>query len=63
MPSFSHSRIGKYESCPLQYKFAYIDRIKVVAEDTIETFLGSRAHEALEKLYRDKEIDVAGGIA
>ncbi|NQT80163.1 MAG: PD-(D/E)XK nuclease family protein [Candidatus Aminicenantes bacterium] len=57
MPSFSHSRIGKYESCPLQYKFAYIDRIKVVAEDTIETFLGSRAHEALEKLYKDKRFE------
>ena len=57
MPSFSHSRIGSFENCPLQYKFAYIDHIKVEAEDTIETFLGSRVHEALEKLYRDKRFE------
>ncbi|MFW6140314.1 MAG: RecB family exonuclease [Acidobacteriota bacterium] len=55
MTAFSISRIGAYEKCPLQYKYAYIDRIKVEAEDTVETFLGSRIHEALEKLYRDKQ--------
>ena len=53
MPSFSHSQIGTYETCPLQYKYAYIDRVKIVVE-TIEAFLGSRVHEALEKLYRDR---------
>jgi len=57
MPSFSHSRIGAYETCPLKYKYTYIDNIKVEAEDTIETFLGSRVHEALEKLYRDKRFE------
>jgi putative RecB family exonuclease len=57
MPSFSHSKIGTFEACRLQYKFAYIDKIKVEAEDTIETFLGSRVHEALEKLYRDKRFE------
>lgn len=57
MPSFSHSRIGSFETCPLQYKYAYIDRIKVEVEDTVETFLGSRVHEALEKLYRDKKFE------
>ena len=57
MPSFSHSRIGNYENCPLKYKFSYIDKIKVEAEDTVETFLGSRVHQALEKLYRDKRFE------
>lgn len=57
MPSFSHSKIVAFETCPLQYKYAYIDRIKVEAEDTVETFLGSRVHEALEKLYRDKKFE------
>ncbi len=57
MPTFSHSKIGTFDTCPLQYKFAYIDRVKVEAEDTIETFLGSRVHEALEKLYRDKRFE------
>lgn len=57
MPSYSHSKIGAFEACKLQYKFAYIDKVKVEAEDTIETFLGSRVHEALEKLYRDKRFE------
>ena len=46
-------RIGTFETCPLQYKFHYIDKIKVEQEDTVETFLGSWVHEALEKLYTD----------
>ncbi|MDH7511882.1 MAG: PD-(D/E)XK nuclease family protein [Clostridiales bacterium] len=54
MPVFSISRISTYDACPLQYKFAYIDCLKVEAEDTVETFLGRIVHEALEKLYRDK---------
>jgi len=57
MPSFSHSKISAFESCKLRYKFAYIDKIKVEAEDTIETYLGSMAHEALEKLYRDRRFE------
>ena len=57
MATFSHSRIGTYETCPLQYKFCYIDKIKVEQEDTVETFLGSRVHEALEKLYTDLKFE------
>src|SRR3989338_541965 len=57
MTKFSHSRIGTYETCPLQYKFCYIDKIKVEQEDTVETFLGSRVHEALEKLYTDLKFE------
>jgi len=57
MTSFSHSRLSSFEICPLKYKFAYIDRIKVEAEDTIETYLGSRVHEALEKLYRNLQFE------
>ena len=57
MATFSHSRLSSYETCPLRYKFAYIDRVKVEAEDTVETFLGSRAHEALEKLYRKLQFE------
>jgi len=55
MAVFSVSRIGTYGTCPLQYKYAYIDHVEVEAEDTVETFLGQRVHQALEKLYRDKQ--------
>ncbi len=57
MSTFSHSRLSSYETCPLRYKFAYIDRVKVESEDTVETFLGSRVHEALEKLYRNVQFE------
>lgn len=57
MPSFSHSKIGTFENCKLQFKYRYIDRIRVEFEDTIETFLGSRVHETLEKLYRDRRFE------
>lgn len=53
MPIYSHSRLSTYETCPLQYKLKYIDKIEVEEEEGIEAFLGSRVHEALERLYKD----------
>jgi putative RecB family exonuclease len=50
---YSHSRLSKFESCPLQFKFAYIDEVETDVEETVESFLGSRVHEVLEKLYKD----------
>ena len=52
MPVYSHSQLSTYETCPHQYKLAYIDKIEVETE-SIEAFMGSRVHDALEKLYRD----------
>ena len=52
MPTYSHSRLSTYETCPHQYKLAYIDKIETETE-SIEAFMGSRVHDALEKLYRD----------
>lgn len=52
MAVYSHSRLGTFETCPLRYKLAYIDRIKR-EEEGIEAFLGSRFHEVMEKLYKD----------
>ena len=57
MPNFSHSKIKTFESCPLKYKFNYIDKIKVEIENTVEAFMGSVVHKALEKLYRDLMFD------
>ena len=53
MPTFSHSRIGCFEQCPLKYKFNYIDKLETEIEETVEAFLGKRVHETLEKLYKD----------
>lgn len=53
MQTFSHSRISCFEQCPLKFKFNYIDKVETEIEETVEAFLGSRVHEALEKLYKD----------
>jgi putative RecB family exonuclease len=55
MPTYSHSQLSTYQTCPHQYKLAYIDKIKVETEG-IEAYMGSRVHEALEKLYRDLKV-------
>lgn len=55
MPTYSHSQLSTYETCPHQYKLAYIDKIKTETEG-IEAFMGSRVHDALEKLYRDLKV-------
>jgi len=52
MSTYSHSQLSTYETCPHQYKLAYIEKIKAETEG-IEAFMGSRVHDALEKLYRD----------
>lgn len=53
MATFSHSRISSYETCKLKYKYSYIDKVETEIKGTIETFMGSRVHETLEKLYKD----------
>ena len=50
---YSHSRLSTFEQCPYKYKLKYIDKIQPETPYTIETFLGTRVHEVLEKLYRD----------
>ncbi|CBE67945.1 MAG: PD-(D/E)XK nuclease family protein [Candidatus Methylomirabilis oxygeniifera] len=54
-PIYSASRLSTYESCPLQYRFRYIDRIHRT-EESIEAYLGSRVHEALNALYRTLQL-------
>jgi len=53
MMIYSYSRLSTFEQCPFKFKLRYIDNVKPEEEETIESFLGSRVHETLEKLYRD----------
>ncbi len=57
----SHSRLSTFETCPLQYKFRYIDKIKRDVE-SIEAFMGSRVHDTLEKLYRDLKVTKVNSV-
>lgn len=54
MPVYSHSRLETYRNCPLCFRFKYIDKLDTEVTETVEAFLGSRVHDALEKLYRDR---------
>ncbi len=51
MAYFSHSKISTFEQCKYKYKLQYIDKVKVEIPTTIEAFMGSTVHKALEKLY------------
>ena len=53
MPTYSHSRLETCENCPRLYKLQYIDKVEIEETESVEAFLGSRVHEALEKLYKD----------
>jgi len=53
MTVYSHSRLSCYEQCPQKFKYQYIDKVEPTVVETVEAFLGTRVHEALEKLYRD----------
>jgi len=53
MAVYSNSRLSCFEQCPQKFKFRYIDLIKPEIEETVESFLGTRVHEALKKLYTD----------
>jgi len=55
MTVYSHSRLSCYEQCPQKFKLQYIDKVETEIEQSIEAFLGSCVHEALEKLYRDHD--------
>ncbi len=47
---YSISRVGVFDDCRLRYRYQYIDRLKADKE-TIEAYMGSRVHEALQEFY------------
>jgi putative RecB family exonuclease len=48
---YSPSKINTFNECKLRYKYRYIDGL-VSDVETIERFLGSVVHEALEEFYK-----------
>ena len=53
MACHSYSALSAFEQCPKKYEYRYILKPVVEQTTTVEAFLGSRVHEALERLYRD----------
>ena len=55
MTTYSYSRLNTFDSCPRKYHYQYVAKIKLEERfKSIEAFLGSRVHESLERLYRDR---------
>jgi putative RecB family exonuclease len=48
---FSHSRLSTYERCPRRFQYRYLLGIPPEGE-SVESYLGKRVHEVLERLYR-----------
>jgi putative RecB family exonuclease len=46
---YSHSRLASFENCPRQFRYRYVDRIRVEVE-SIEAFMGKLVHAVVEKL-------------
>ena len=68
MTTYSYSRLNTFDSCPRKYHYQYVAKIKLEERpEGIEAFLGSRVHDALEKLYREhsngKTMTKAGLVA
>jgi len=59
--AYSHSQLESFENCPLKYRLQYIERIRT-GRKSIEAFMGSMVHAALEKLYRDVRMSRCPGI-
>ncbi|MBS3062267.1 MAG: PD-(D/E)XK nuclease family protein [Candidatus Diapherotrites archaeon] len=57
MTTYSHSRLSCFETCPLQFKWRYVEKREALKGEGIEAFMGSRVHEALEKLYKDALVE------
>ncbi len=54
---YSHSRLSTFENCKQAFKLRYIDKIDLGIE-SVEAFMGSRVHNALEFLYNKVKMGV-----
>lgn len=51
---FSHSRLQTLDDCPKRYRLRYVEGLKE-AFQTIEAFMGTVVHEALQWAYAERE--------
>ncbi len=56
MTKYSNTRLTQFENCPYAYNLKYNEKVET-PYTTIESFMGTRVHEALEKLYTDLQND------
>lgn len=54
---YSHSRLKTFENCRRKFAFQYIEKPEIVKRDSIEAFMGSCVHDALEELYKSVQME------
>lgn len=59
-PKLSYSRIDRWESCPLSYRFRYIDRLEST-EPKEAAELGTAVHAAIEEIEREHVLEERRG--
>jgi DNA helicase-2/ATP-dependent DNA helicase PcrA len=59
--TFSYSALRKYETCPMQYAFAYVYRIPPPPDPVAAFAFGDAAHEAFEAFTRERRERLARG--
>ncbi len=59
---YSHSSIEAFKSCPRKFKFSYIEKPDITRKQSMEAFMGSMVHEALEQLYKDLKFNKLNSI-
>ena len=50
--TYSHSALSTFRSCPRQFKFQYVDRVRVPLGPTADTYMGTAVHRVLARLYK-----------
>jgi putative RecB family exonuclease len=58
---YSYSRLNTFDGCRTRYKFQYIDKIPQ-GPTTVEAFMGSRVHDALEDWYGRRALGESVGL-
>ena len=56
MNIFSFSKLDTYVRCSEMYRLQYVDRVDGIDTSSIETDIGSRCHNALERFYLDSSV-------
>ena len=57
MSKLSYSALETFRSCPLKYKFAYIDKLPVAQNGVMQ--FGSLMHKVMEELYAHQMLPIS----
>lgn len=51
--NYSYSRLDTYKKCPRKYAYKYLEKPDIEKRASIEAYLGTTCHNAIQQVYRD----------